>query len=169
MTPTGGRRGSTFAPESKLGAGTTVTARFWDEDADRGCGYANLYDRVGKRENKFPTAIWSHHECDDGYAQAAPVGSFVANGFGVHDMLGNVEEWAEDCWNDSYKGAPRDGSAWWSSDCRVRVLRGGSWQDGPEIVEVFRLRDYARAASRQWLVAEYKSNSLGFRVARTLD
>ena len=42
-------------------------------------------------------------------------------------MHGNVWEWVEDCWNDSYEGAPDDGSAWTSGDCGRRVLRGGSW------------------------------------------
>ena len=62
-----------------------------------------------------------------GRRQTAPVGSFSANAYGVHDMHGNVWEWVEDCWNDSYAGAPSDGSAWRRGDCERRVLRGGSW------------------------------------------
>ena len=137
-------------------AGTT-TARFWGDDADRGCGYANVHDRTSVSENEFD---WQHHECDDGYARTAPVGSFAANAFGVHDMLGNVEEWTEDCWNGSYEDAPTDGSAWRSGDCSVRVLRGGSWGDYPWLV---------RAAFRQGLGAEHSTSFIGFRVAMTLD
>ena len=46
-------------------------------------------------------------------------------------MHGNVREWVEDCWNESYQGAPSDGSAWTSGDRSRRVLRGGSWGDKP--------------------------------------
>ena len=67
------------------------------------------------------------------YDRTAPVGSFAANGFGVHDMHGNVWEWVEDCWNGSYAGAPTDGSAWRSGECEQRVLRGGSWNISPEV------------------------------------
>ena len=59
--------------------------------------------------------------------KTAPVGAFSANAWGLHDVHGNVWEWVEDCWNDSYTGAPADGSAWESGDCSERVLRGGSW------------------------------------------
>ena len=59
--------------------------------------------------------------------QTAPVGSFAANGFGLHDMHGNVWEWVADCWNGSYAGAPSDGSARESGNCSRRVLRGGAW------------------------------------------
>ena len=78
----------------------------------------------------------------------APVGSFAANGFGLHDMHGNVWEWVEDCWNGRYDGAPRDGSAWLAGDCGKRVLRGGSWYHDPR---------YLRAANRSW-------NGTGLRV-----
>ena len=56
-----------------------------------------------------------------------PVGAFQANTFGLHDMHGNVWEWVEDDWHDTYDMAPDDGRAW-IDDPRgpYRVLRGGS-------------------------------------------
>ena len=137
-------------------AGTT-TARYWGEDADGGCGYANVYDRKGGSWMRFD---WQHFDCDNGYARTAPVGSFPANSFGVYDMLGNVSEWVEGCWNWSYMGAPDDGSAWQRGVCDWRVRRGGSWLDPPRNL---------RGAARRHGETEYKGFSIGFRVARTLD
>ena len=92
--------------------------------------------------------------------QTAPVGSFAANAFGLCDMIGNVWEWLQDCWNESYSdAAPADGSPWLKGDCDRRVGRGGSWDDGPE---------FARAASRgRGGPGDHNSKS-GFRLARTL-
>jgi formylglycine-generating enzyme required for sulfatase activity len=65
--------------------------------------------------------------------QTTDVGSFPANAFGLYDMHGNVWEWCADDWHDNYKSAPSDGSIWLSSDkaSSAKVLRGGSWNDGP--------------------------------------
>ena len=74
--------------------------------------------------------------------KTAPVGSFNPNAFGLHDMHGNLWEWVQDCWNDSYQGAPADGSAWTIGDCERRVLRGGSWYNRPEDLRAaYRFRD----------------------------
>ncbi|MBL8424305.1 MAG: SUMF1/EgtB/PvdO family nonheme iron enzyme [Candidatus Accumulibacter phosphatis] len=88
-----------------------------------------------------------------------PVGSFAPNGFGLYDMIGNALEWTQDCWNESYSGAPGDGSPWLKGDCGRRVVRGGSWLDGP---------GGARAACRNWVGPGGRDNGLGFRLARTL-
>ena len=98
--------------------------------------------------------------------QTAPVGSFSPNAFGLHDVHGNVWEWVQDCWNDSYDGAPDDGSAWESGLCGSRVVRGGSWQSGT-------IPRYVRAAKRGWNLALYPTfrnvGAVGFRVARSLS
>ena len=92
--------------------------------------------------------------------QTAPVGSFGANAWGLHDMHGNVWEWVEDCWHDSYAGAPSDGTAWTSGgDCGRRVLRGGSSYDYP---------GNRRSADRDWDSTGNRYTYDGFRVARTL-
>ena len=88
----------------------------------------------------------------------APVGSFEANGWGLHDMHGNVWEWVRDCWNDNYRRAPTDGSAWMVGECSFRVRRGGSWNSEP--------RDL-RSAYRFWHVPGLQHNEYGFRVARS--
>ena len=91
--------------------------------------------------------------------QTAPVGSFSPNAFGLYDVHGNVHEWVEDCWNDSYDGAPTDGSAWESGDCSRRVLRGGAWYSRPGNL---------RSADRDGNSAGVRDDDTGFRVARTL-
>lgn len=59
-----------------------------------------------------------------------PVGEKQPNAWGLYDTLGNVWEWCEDVYHDSYRGAPTDGSAWLTGgDQKYRVLRGGSWID----------------------------------------
>lgn len=92
--------------------------------------------------------------------QTAPVGSFAANEFGLYDMVGNVREWTEDCYHETYSGAPPDGSAWVKDgNCYHRVVRGGSFLLAPA---------FLRSASRYWFASDYRLRYLGFRVARAL-
>ncbi len=129
--------------------------RFWG-DTEEGCEYANSADQALKEKG---VAVVKTVACNDGHIKSAPVGSFQANPYGVHDVLGNLSEWVEDCWNPNYKGAPADGSAWTSGECNRRVLRGGSWKSGP---------DEIRASARVPLWKELRVNTTGLRVARTL-
>jgi formylglycine-generating enzyme required for sulfatase activity len=91
--------------------------------------------------------------------QTAPIGSFAANGYGLYDMVGNVWEWTEDCYHNSYNGAPVDGTAWTGDDCSTRVVRGGAWDSHPPDL---------RSAARGMHSADGRLYVLGFRVGRTL-
>ena len=135
----------------------TATARYWGEGESGQCRHANGADASLKE--RYSDWRWVVASCRDGHVHTVPVGSFAANGWGLHDMLGNVSEWTEDCWNGSYAGAPSDGSAWEYGDCARRVLRGGSWHEGPR---------YLRSADRSWNDAGVRNGRVGFRVARTL-
>ncbi|MEM6598930.1 MAG: formylglycine-generating enzyme family protein [Cyanobacteria bacterium P01_D01_bin.36] len=86
-----------------------------------------------------------------------PVNEFdIANAFGLCDMHGNVLEWCEDYWHDSYDNAPTDGSAWLTEDKDARrVIRGGSWDDFPR---------YCRSAYRDYTSPDSRSYIVGFRV-----
>ncbi|WP_162299740.1 formylglycine-generating enzyme family protein [Marinospirillum perlucidum] len=69
--------------------------------------------------------------------------SFAPNAFGLHSMAGNVMEWTQDCWNNSHRGAPSDGSARTSGQCDFRVMRGGSWgSDGEDVRSAYRFKSH---------------------------
>ncbi len=136
----------------------TRTPWAWGSDPNGGCGQANYADSTVK--SRISGWSWPTASCTDGHVFTAPVGSYAANAFGLHDTAGNVWEWAEDCWHDNYNGAPIDGSAWTSGgDCGRRVLRGGSWSGRPA---------WVRSADRNRTAATYRDGSVGFRLARTL-
>jgi formylglycine-generating enzyme required for sulfatase activity len=90
-----------------------------------------------------------------------PVGSSAANPWGLYDINGNVREWCEDVWHDTYHGAPTDGSAWLLGGATdVRVIRGGCWAAGTIPCQ---------SAYRDWRLTSHAMNNLGFRLARALD
>nr|VFJ90908.1 MAG: Formylglycine-generating enzyme, required for sulfatase activity, contains SUMF1/FGE domain [Candidatus Kentron sp. LFY] len=95
--------------------------------------------------------------------QTSLVGSFPPNPFGLYDTAGNVREWTADCWHDNYQNAPSDGSIWMKEDlgdCGQRVVRGGSWNNGPQEL---------RSASRgRYYTSDVTYTLLGFRLAREL-
>jgi formylglycine-generating enzyme required for sulfatase activity len=131
-------------------AGTKT--RYHTGDADASVeGYANVADARAKKV--FPD--WTTVAFDDGYVFTAPVGQFKANGFGLHDMIGNAWEWCEDGYDAKayQRGACKDpvvvGGA-------LRVLRGGSW---------FRGLSDCRSAQRLRFGPATQSSFLGFRVA----
>jgi formylglycine-generating enzyme required for sulfatase activity/predicted Ser/Thr protein kinase len=135
---------------ARAGRGVEVP---WGGAAAAACGDANVADYSASR--RFPG--WDVFPCTDGYVNTAPVGSFSPNAFGLHDLLGNVFEWVQDCWHDDYAGAPVDGSAREEAGCGERELRGGSWFSAPQ---------YVSATYRNRFDHDYRSSSIGFRVVR---
>lgn len=134
----------------------SVASRYWGDDPVQACRFANVAD-----QSRFQTwGFGQKHKCTDGHYFTAPAGGYAPNRFGLYDMLGNVWEWTEDCWNASYAGAPADGAAWPTGDCAQRVCRGGSWSTVPR---------FARSATRHKNTADHRDNLTGFRLARTLE
>ena len=137
-------------------AGTT-TAWYWgDNEADQ-CRYANGADLSARAQGISAAGFVN---CDDRYPHTSPVGTFRPNPFGLYDMAGNAGEWVEDCYHDTYRGAPTDGSA--VETCMpkfhyARVMRGGGWNAIPA---------WMRSASRDVEVPSLRSETFGFRVAR---
>jgi formylglycine-generating enzyme required for sulfatase activity len=130
----------------------------WEYLARRGGeGRALTHDTANYGEEK---CCARKVEGRDAWEFTAPVGSFPADAFGLHDVLGNVWEWLADCYHENYVGAPADGRAWAGSCSGKRIVRGGSYGDGSMLLRpAYRLRgpEDARYAT------------LGLRVARDLD
>jgi formylglycine-generating enzyme required for sulfatase activity len=134
--------------------GGTTGSRYWaDSSAAAACKFASVADNafksVARGMQSFP--------CADGYTYTAPVGRYSPNAYGLHDMLGNVWEWVEDCWNQGYAGAPNTAAPRSTGTCEVRVFRGGAWNSKPASV---------RAAYRDRDTRDERHENLGFRVVR---
>jgi formylglycine-generating enzyme required for sulfatase activity len=137
--------------------GGTTTLYFFGANQDDLCVTDNGRDQTSVETHVGMT--WPGVKCRDGYAETAPVGSFKSNPFGLYDVHGNVWEWMEDCYAESYAGAPTDGSAVSAPKCSFHVYRGGGWS-----VE-YRGR---RAANRGKYAPDQRYGQLGIRVARDL-
>lgn len=133
----------------------TASSRYWGDNPDDACRYANVhdetFDKVFKRDWVPP------HKCNDGYVVTTPVGKFRPNAFGLYDMLGNVWEWCADWYADGYYASspqenPRGPSTGWS-----RVVRGGGWSD---------IAEYCRSAFRDGNAPDHLDRFIGFRLVR---
>jgi formylglycine-generating enzyme len=135
-------------------AGTT-TARYWGESQDDGCKYAN---GIGSEAQKV---FWGKFvKCDDGFVYTSPVGNYKPNAFGLYDMLGNAWVWLADCWHDSLKGAPDNGSPWVEKGCTSRIMKGGSFISNHTSL---------RSASRHKAGTEQRFHNYGIRIARDIN
>lgn len=108
-------------------------------------------------EDGVDSSGWSEKQYPHERAGTRKVAQKAANPWGLYDMLGNVWEWTEDEWHDSYKGAPTNGSARVGGRAAERVVRGGSWDGDARLV---------RAAYRSRLAPDYRDDGVGFRCAR---
>jgi formylglycine-generating enzyme required for sulfatase activity/tRNA A-37 threonylcarbamoyl transferase component Bud32 len=123
-------------------------ARFWGDGVDEAaCSHASIADTGHGWSDGFP--------CDDRHEWAAPVGSFAANPWSLHDMLGNVWEWTCSEYQQVYAGSQEACAK--PSSRAPRVLRGGAWNSGPPVL---------RAAYRNRNFPESRYSFVGFRLVR---
>jgi len=142
--------------EYALRGGTTT--RYWWGDGTPTHLVENL---TGSGDRSHIGRRWSNsfRGYSDGYWGPAPVMTFAANPFGLYDINGNVSEWVQDCWHESYVSAPNDGSGWLNPGCSTHVVRGGSWGSSP---------DQVNSAYREGADGSMRSGRVGFRVLREL-
>ena len=142
--------------EYALRGGTTT--RYWWGDGTPTHLVENL---TGSGDRSHIGRRWSHsfRGYSDGFWGPAPVMTFAANPFGLYDINGNVSQWVQDCWHESYVSAPTDGSGWLNPGCSTHVVRGGSWGSSPEQVN---------SAYREGADGSMRSGRVGFRVLREL-
>ena len=127
----------------------TETSRYWGDDPAQVCGYTNVADLTAKEA--YPD--WTIHACRDGHVHTAPVGGYRSNGYGLHDMMGNVWEWTCSEYDEDYEGAEQR----CASGASRRVIRGGSWIHYPGRV---------RSANRNRYGPGTRLTYLGFRLAQ---
>ena len=142
----------------------TKTEYYWSAGEEGGpdpaCTYANVFDkRNAPKLNQIYSIMWEPFECPDEYPFTAPVGRFNPNQWHLYDMLGNVWEWVQDCYEEGYSEAPADGTAHETvGECNYRVMRGGSWNVDPRYVSSFYRVGYQPGVLDM---------AIGFRLART--
>ena len=132
----------------------TETKYWWGNGNPGSRRVANIGDESAKRQYSDWTIMTGY---DDGYVRTAPVGSFKANPFGLHDMTGNVWEWTADWYEEHFYAKSPQRNPTGPSSGTDKVLRGGSWYYAPGDV---------RSASRLRVTPTFRNASLGFRCAR---
>lgn len=125
----------------------TVTTRYWGDEPDKACGYANVSDLSLKRVWRD----WRTHRCYDGYVTSAPVGKLKPNKFGLHDMLGNVWEWTSDYYGDEYYEVSPKQSPKGPITGTTYVIRGGSWHNDERNIKVSNRNDMSPATNQHYL------------------
>jgi len=131
--------------------------RFFGIPVEVLCNFANTYDQTADQEYQSGEECVP---CSDGYHELAPVGQFASNQYGVHDMIGNVSEWTDDCASPDWRGAPQDGRSWVSGDCSLRGYRGGSWLNN---------EPYYLFESDRFRFLGSRADDLGFRLVREIQ
>ena len=123
--------------------------------------FANIGDKTAKLYFEKRGIGWEdYHPAEDGYVFTAPVGSFEPNGYGLHDMHGNVQEWCLDTYrSDAYALRSKDPETSAVNPLELGnmsfVFRGGGWLD----------KDFSRVSDRRWNYPWWRGNAVGFRVA----
>jgi len=157
----GGYRLLTEAEWEYVARAGSTTAYPWGPDVDAGCPFMNGTDRTFRARYPEPAILPAGEsaQCDDSALRTAPVGSYLPNGFGLYDMIGNVATWTADCSTADYSGMGSNGVPA-AGECARRMVRGGSFGT------------YARqlrSAERIRYAPEVRDDSIGIRVAKTID
>lgn len=127
-------------------------SKFWLKTKEI-CRYANVNDQISDRYNRFQ---WHHYACNDGFVVSSPVGSYKMNPFGLYDMIGNTWEWTDNMYR-SYDKENLTGISFEKDFAGHRVIRGGSWLNGPS---------NSRCAIRGAVPQDRRNMDLGFRLIR---
>ncbi len=139
-------------------AGTT-TPWWTGAEPESLAGAADLADDYARTHGGHDA--WKYVDwMDDGFTAHAPVGSYAANAFGLHDVIGNVSEWCLDTWEDWDVQHPRDGDGFCSVDETAHNYRGGGFLHGPA---------EARSSTRNGGPPAFFSYYVGLRPARALE
>jgi formylglycine-generating enzyme len=135
----------------------------WGDDPSQGCAFANVFDRTALMAyagmDTSGYKVFDPMDCVDGQLKTSPVGSKKPNAFGVYDIIGNVQEWVEDCYSASRDQLSESGVPPAQSECARRLVKGGSWGT---------LAHNVRIAERISYPAMHRDDSIGIRVAKTL-
>ena len=146
--------------------GGTTTLYYWGADAKDACSYENVsLTPAGKDPAKLRPGDFVR--CKGDYSGPVPVGSFRPNPWGLYDMLGNAREWVEDCWTNSYRDTPTDGSAFEQAVCPYRTVRGGTWSSSDWGPDSFRVSH--RTNNLPYRLITYTDTGNGMRLARSIS